>query len=128
MARWYGSVDNRLEENRMLVSEIKVGTGMTEYSWSDRHPYEVVAVKDQKHVSVRRMSHKASDNGKPKKMGHQDWDIKSDPSAPILNLAKRGNYWYEVHKYTDDDGKARTAYYRKNVTFGKAEYYYDCEF
>ena len=54
MARkWYGSIDNRLNENRQFCDKIEVGTGMTEYSWSDSHAYEVTRVKDQKHVWVR---------------------------------------------------------------------------
>lgn len=46
--KWYGSLNNRLEENKMFCEEIKVGTGLTEYFYSDRHPYEVVKVIDQK--------------------------------------------------------------------------------
>lgn len=127
MARWYGSIDNRLDENRMLVNEIKVGTGMTEYLWSDRHPYEVVAVKDQKHVTVRRLNHTA-DKTKELGMGHQNWVLVSDPNAPTMDLVKRGDYWYKVYGWVDDDGKAHKGYDRRNVTFGKAEYYYDWEF
>lgn len=127
MSRWYGSLENRLEENRMFVNEIKVGTGMTEYSWSDRYPYEVVAVKDQKHVTVRPMRHK-HDDSKEMYMGHQDWILSSDPSASTMDLVKRGNYWYRVYGWTDDDGKAHKGYDRKNVSFGRAEYHYDWEF
>ena len=35
--KWYGSINNRIEENRMFCDVIEVGTGVTEYSWSDRH-------------------------------------------------------------------------------------------
>ena len=55
---WYGSLNNRLEENRMFCEQIEVGTGMTEYHYSDRDAYEVVAVKDQKHVTVRKYDHR----------------------------------------------------------------------
>ena len=44
--KWYGSLNNRIEENRMFTDEIKVGTGVTKYSWSDRDAYEVVEVED----------------------------------------------------------------------------------
>ena len=46
----YGNLMNRMEEGRQFVDEIKVGDGVTEYSYSDRHPYEVIEVKDQKHI------------------------------------------------------------------------------
>lgn len=153
---WYGSLQNRLEENRQWCNEIKVGTGMTEYMWSDRHPYEVVAVKDQKHVSVREMGHKPSD----KNTGFMnEWELFSDESKPIFEMAKRGNYWYfvttitseilEEYEKADTNEKVRIGlflahndvdveklrekgtirkYHRANVSFGKAEYYYDYEF
>ena len=53
-----GSISNRLEENRMFCDVIEVGTGMTEYSYTDRHAYEVVEVVDQKHIKVREYDHK----------------------------------------------------------------------
>jgi len=52
--RLYGNVINRIEENRMACDRIEVGTPMTEYFWSDRHVWEVIAVKDQTHVTVRK--------------------------------------------------------------------------
>lgn len=146
----YGSLQNRIEENRTFCDLIEVGTGVTEYSWSDRHPYEVVAVKDQKHVSVRAMDHRhvgdtPMDNS---------WELISDESAPIRHLVKRGKYWYwestltleDYEKVKDnfeeclrlavagydlekvkEDGKF-TKRYRANVSFGVASYYYDYEF
>lgn len=114
--RMYGSVQNRFEENRMLVDEIRVGTGMTEYMWSDRHPYEVVGVKDQKHVQVRRLGYKYIGT----QFADNQWELFQDPAQPIRNMVKRGDYWYWQHA----DG-TRT---RVNVTFGKAEKYHDYEF
>lgn len=152
---WYGSLNNRLEENRQFVDTIEVGTGVTEYSWSDRHPYEVVEVKDQKHVSVRELDHKHVGEAMT-----NDWELSSNESNPVLNMTKRGNYWYWTVTVTAKDladfeaaedeterincmiwlcnngfdsdvirekGK-QTKYHRANVSFGKAEYYYDYEF
>lgn len=152
---WYGSVNNRLEENRMFCKEIEVGTGMTEYSWSDRHAYEVVEVKDQKHVSVREYDHKhigenCMDN---------NWELISNEKNPLKVLTKRGNYWYWTTVITDailanlesEDAEQRmrtqlfmaynnidaetlkakkkvTRYTRANVSFGRADYYYDYSF
>jgi len=145
---WYGSLSNRLEENRMFCDEIKVGTGMTEYSWSDRHPYEVVEVTDQKHIKVRELDHKSI--GEPMT---NTWELFSNPDKPIRIMTKRGKYWYwtiivtkdilneidDIHvqlflaQNSIDIDKLKTKgkitkYHRANVSFGIAEYYYDYEF
>ena len=146
---WYGNLTNRLEENKMFCDEIKVGTGMTEYSYSDRHPYEVVEVIDQKHVKVRKMDHKHVGNDEM----DNNWELVSNENNSVRALTKRGNYWYwtvvvtrdildnidkietqlflchnniEVDKLKEK-GKI-TRYHRANVSFGKADYYYDYEF
>lgn len=153
---WYGSLQNRLEENKQFCDEIKVGTGMTEYSYSDRHAYEVIEVRDQKHVTVRELDHK--------KVGDlpmsNDWELVSNENNYCMNLTKRGKYWYNTVTITSDvldemdsteDDNRRislmlflahndvdrevlrekgkvTRYHRVNVSFGVAEYYYDYEF
>lgn len=156
MAKWYGSLNNRVDENRQFCDEIKVGTGMTEYFWSDRHAYEVVAVKDQKHVSVREYDHKRPDDKKDYSYSN-DWVLVSNEKNPVIDLVKRGKYWYTVTSITPEEakkifegndldkklwachcgfdlqeiiksGKKKTTYHRKNVSFGVADYYYDYEF
>ena len=148
MTKWFGSVTNRLEEDRMYCDTIEVGTGVTEYSWSDRHPYEVVAVKDQKHVSVRALDHEAAGP-----CYSNDWKLTSNPNNPVYDLVKRGNYWYWSTTVTLDElnsvkspydllpicvngfdpdvirakGK-QTKLKRARVSFGVAEYYFDYEF
>lgn len=154
MARtWYGNLNNRLEENRQFCDEIKVGSGMTEYLYSDRHAYEVVAVKDQKHVTVRMLDAKHVGEAFENK-----WELTSNKNNPTMEMAKRGNRWYRVSTVTADflDGcregtddyvekmlwlchngisvqqlkeKGKiTKYHVMNVSFGKADYYYDYEF
>lgn len=149
---WYGSINNRLEENRMFVSEIKVGTGVTEYLWSDRHPYEVTEVTDQKHVRIRRMKHSPAGEEYS-----NDWKIESDENASDFPIMKRGKYWYKVASCTPEEakeilesddvdskiwlchngfdaqeiiasGKTKRKYHRMNLSFGRAEYYYDYSF
>ena len=153
---WYGSINNRLEENKMFCKEIEVGTGMTEYSWSDRDAYEVVEVKDQKHVAVREYDHKLKGGAYS-----NDWELISNENKPIRWLTKRGNYWYwtviidksVAERATDESLSAddrieamlflghnnltpayfeshdkATRYHRANVSFGVADYYYDYEF
>lgn len=152
--KWYGSLNNRLEENRMFCEEITVGTGVTEYSYSDRHAYEVIEVKDQKHVKIREYE-------AIKKEGSGDytneWELVSNEKGPVFELVKRGNYWYSVVTITPEEakkiyegddiqakiwachnnfnlqeiiekGKNKSKYWKMNLSFGKAEYYYDYEF
>lgn len=152
---WHGSLNNRLEENRMFCETIEVGTGVTEYSWSDRHPYEVVEVTDQKHVKVRELDHKHIGNLEM----DNSWELISNENNPERMLTKRGNYWYWTTVVTDaildnlesEDANIRinvmlfmahnnideetlrakkkvTRYHRANISFGIADYYYDYEF
>lgn len=143
---WYGNLTNRLEENKQFCKEIKIGTGATEYHYSDRTPYEVVAVKDQKHVTIRRLDHKLKGEAYS-----NNWELISNEKEPTIDLVKRGDYWYTEKTATIEDlessdfnrrlwvrmnfdcdkikqkGK-QTKYNKINISFGKAEYYYDYEF
>lgn len=147
--KWYGSLQNRLEENKSYCEEITVGTGMTEYSWSDRHAYEVTRVIDQKHVYVREYDHRKKEGAE---WYSNSWELVSNPDRPELYITKRGNYWYwtttlYAHELEGLDMRAlmrlevagfdldkvrtkgkQTKYTRVNVTFGVADYYYDYEF
>lgn len=60
--KWFGSLTNRLDEGHTFTDEIKVGTGVTEMCYSDRHAYEVVKVIDDKHLLIRRCDAKRIDN------------------------------------------------------------------
>lgn len=144
--KWYGSVNNRIEENQQFCNEITVGTGMTEYYWSDTRAYEVVEVVDQKHVYVREYDHKLKGGAYS-----NDWELISNENRPVSYLTKRGKYWYWTLTVTPDmiddtwesdlflaqhgiiredllkRGKV-TRYARANVSFGIARYYYDYEF
>ena len=150
--RWYGSINNRLEENKMFCDEIKVGTGVTEYSWSDRHAYEVIAVKDQKHVTIREYDAKHIGAAFENK-----WELVSNENNATYDMVKRGKYWYSMNVCTPElakqilengdihekmwlcnngfdaqeiiaSGKAKTKYHRWNISFGVADYHYDYEF
>lgn len=142
----YGSLLNRLEENKMYCKEIKEGTGMTEYSYSDRNAYEVVKVINQKHVFVREYNHKHIGKGS---MDNQ-WELISDTNNPIKELKFRYNKWNWVTKISPniditkihvigskiwdaidkakETNKEQEVYHPTNVSFGIAEYYYDYEF
>lgn len=151
----YGSLNNRLEENRMFCDVIEVGTGMTEYSYTDRHAYEVVEVTDQKHIKVREYDHKHKGDFEMS----NNWELVSNENNPVRAMTKRGKYWYwttiitsdimeeynkgdaETKMYISlflaqngvsiDDFKTKkkiTRYRRANVSFGVASYYFDYEF
>ena len=80
---WYGSLNNRIDERRRSAPP-EVGMGATEYLWSDRHAYEVIAVKDDRHVTVRRYKAIRTDNH-----GMSDWQdyrFESDPEGVVRNL------------------------------------------
>jgi len=153
--KWYGNIDNRLDEGKQFVEEIKVGDGVTEYHYSDRDAYEVVAVKDQKHISIREYDHKHIGEG-----FQNNWELISNENNRVIDLVKRGNYWYTKNTATIDDlnryNKAdyanddisffnwffysgfnaetimkkgsQTKYNRMNISIGVADYYYDYEF
>lgn len=87
--KWYGSVNNRLEEGKQFVKEIKVGDGVTEYSYSDRDAYEVIEVRDQRHITIREYDHKLK--GEP---FTNDWELISNPNNRTIDLVKRGANWY----------------------------------
>ena len=156
--KFYGNITNRLEEGRQFVDEIKVGDGVTEYSWSDRDAYEIIAVKDQKHFTMRKLD--AIHVGEA---FENKWELKSNENNPEYEIAKRGKAWYYVITFTadmipeqqyDENGnytdkylnailglaynnssieelreKGKITRYRKaNISIGKADYYYDYEF
>lgn len=154
--KWFGSLNNRLEEGKQFVDEIRVGDGVTEYFYSDRRPYEVIAVNDQKHITIRGLDHKhigdcPMDN---------NWELYSNEENATYDLMKRGNNWYIKQEATlddwnkakadqekgdlnlilwfcnngfngkklEEDGKTQRRYQKMNISIGKAEYYYDYSF
>lgn len=115
----YGSLNNRLEENKMYCKEIKVGTGMTKYSYSDREAYEVVMVNDQTNVFVRRYDHKAV--GEPMT---NSWQLISNEDNPVIELKFKNGVWYQVIEYTKELWLNNAKDMAKEKT-EKVELYYD---
>lgn len=93
----YGNIYNRIGENKMYCDRIEVGTGVTEYQWSDRHPYEVVKVIDQTHIYIRELDHKLKGSAYS-----NDWELISNPSNPLIELKKHKNIWCQVLTYTKE--------------------------
>ena len=144
MSKWYGSLNNRCDENKQFVKEIKVGVGVTEYGWSDRHPYEVTKVIDQKHFFIRPMNYKRTDSNGMSDC--QDYEYSSNLEAKEIEIVRRYNAWYRVERLTKDDkyakykaltenqrkkleeGKEIKKYYKMSISIGVMERYYDYSF
>ena len=96
--KFYGSLQNRLVEGRDFTDgNIKVGTGVTEVLYSDRHAYEVIAVNDQNHFTIRRM--KAIATGESMS---NDWNLESDPTQPTCDIERINGIFYKVNYLTKD--------------------------
>ena len=93
----YGSLENRIMENKQFCKVIEVGTGATEFCYTDSHAYEVTKVETQEHIWVRRLNAKRADkNGMS---DCQDYEFTSDPTSPQIEIVKRRGYWYKIHTY-----------------------------
>lgn len=147
--KWYGSLTNRLNENCYFngtFNNLKIGTPCTEYLYSDRIPYEVVKVDNQKHIWIRELdAERIDDNGMS---DCQSYGYKSNINNPIkeLELTKFG--WKEVIRYNKElyeklikkqgyvlwgdeivnkvlNNKEVKRSSKINISFGIAQYYYD---
>ncbi len=138
--KFYGSISNRLEENKIFCEEIKEGTQATEFFYSDRKPFEVVKVLGNNHFLMRELDHEAA--GEPMS---NCWNLKSNPANKERELKKWRGAWCWVNYYTREsiknavildrkiidkvnkDGRA-ASYTKTAMSFGFAEYYYDYGF
>ena len=126
----YGSLINLVcanQSQKELPADLKIGTGATELMWSDRNPFEVVAIKKNKkgeveQLIVRAMDHKPGPNHKG--VGCNDWILTSDMDGERVVLRfrkgtkKRAAGWYAK----SDNG------WGSRFLIGHAEYYYDWSF
>lgn len=101
----------------MLVFEIKEGTLLTEYCDSDRIPYEVVGVINDKHLIVRELSHKKKENS-------EEFELFSDKKNPPKHLVYRYNAWYWQYKVT----LTKEKFSKANIKFNISEYYHNYSF
>lgn len=115
MATWYGSLENRLME-RSKQPEPVVGMGVTQCLWSDRHAFEIIEVKDSRHITIRRMAHKCKD------YYAGDWEVWSDPTQQDIRQlfkTKKGQWRERIGK----NGLGDTRF-----SVGKADEYEDPSF
>ena len=119
MARLYGSLNNRLEENHNYTGrELKAGDDITMYYWSDRHCYYITKVINQKRIFVKKYE-VVADREKVGGQGHQNWlyfkttkecneylkkyfpnDNRSDIETREEEWVYRYGGWYEAMRYT----------------------------
>lgn len=95
--KFYGSLQNRFEEGKNFIGEIKVGTGVTEYGYSDRKPYEVIEVRSQKNIVIRAMDYERTDNNGMSDA--QEYKYISNENNPTYELVLRNNVWYKVREF-----------------------------
>lgn len=120
--KWYGSVENRIEEGKNYSGkDIYVGMGVTEYQWSDRHPYEVTQVFDQKHICIRRMEAKVVKGSCQD--GSAEYEYERNSKRPEIELKKYKDGWYDLRD--NGNGKKIKGYSRYSLSFGVMEEYYD---
>lgn len=119
--KWYGNLTNRLEEGKQY-EDIKVGTDITMYLWSDRNCYYVTEVIDEKHIKVKSWV-VIADRTKPGGPGHQNWVyfkthkeasdylksfglegyIDEDYESEEETWVYRYNKWQKMHRFTEEN-------------------------
>lgn len=92
MSKWFGSLENRLEEGK-TYGEIKIGTGVTEMLYSDRNPYEVVEIIDNKHLMIRPMDYKRISGSEQD--GSAEYEYFSDIKATPIKIFNSKYGWRE---------------------------------
>ena len=120
--KWYGNIINRIEEGKS-IPEIKPGTDITMYYWSDRTCYYVVDVENQNRIKVRQY-HVCADHDQPGGMGHQNWMYFK--TADEMNDYLR-KYFPDTYREHEEEPEPETWVYRYNkwkqeVTYTKENY------
>ena len=117
--KWYGSLNNRVMENSR-GAQPEVGMGVTQCLWSDRHPWEIIAVKDERHITIRRLDAKRTDHSGFSEC--QEYEYTSNENNPVYELFKnkKGRWVIRIGKNGVDNSYG---WY-----IGVAEEYYDFTF
>lgn len=119
MGQWYGSIDNRIME-RSAGDKPVVGMGVTQCLWSDRVPWEIIEVKDDRHLSIRQLGYRrVDDNGFSE---CQEYEYYQDEALPVSRLFKDKNGRW-VERIGKNGVDRSSGWY-----IGKAERYYDFTF
>lgn len=131
MSKFYGSINNRLQENCKGETPV-VGMGVTELQYTDRAPYEVIEVINEKKIRVRELGFKRIDSNGMSDC--QDYEFFSKPDGEVKTLVLRNGRWRDLLKeerYLGDD-KWEVIETKKlgcnGWYVGRAERYYDFSF
>lgn len=117
MSRWYGSLNNRVAE-MCKQPKPEVGMGVTEMCWSDRHPYEIVNVIDDRHIEIRKLDTKRIDSNGMSEC--QDYEYSSNEDNPTVKL-----FLTKQNKWRERIGRRLGC---NTFVIGYAEKYYDYSF
>lgn len=118
VTRWYGSLQNRLYE-RTEQPEPEVGMGATEMWYSDRTPYEITEVIDERHIKVRQLDWKRKDDNGLSEI--QEYEYASNVFMPQITL-------YKTKKGEWRERIGRNGLGGNRFVIGFAERYYDFSF
>jgi hypothetical protein len=121
--KFYGCLTNRLEEGKQFVDEIKVGTGVTEYHYSDRKPFEVIDVINQKHIIIRALDYIRIDNNGMSDA--QTYEYISNEKNAKYELVLRNNVWYKVIEVNKENWLKRAEQLVQENSFRKIESAYN---
>ena len=91
--RWEGSLQNRLME-LWKTPEPVVGMGVTECQWSDRTPWEIIQVIDDRHIIVRELDAKRVDRNGLSEMQEYEYSSNPENRTAKLFMTKQG-HWRE---------------------------------
>lgn len=114
------------------ISKPEVGMGVTEISYSDRYPFEVIEILNDKRIKVREMEAERTDtNGMS---DCQEYNYKPNPDGEVKTLVLRNGKWRDLVKdyFNDENGKLIERETRRLGCscwrIGKAEKYRDFSF
>ena len=117
MKAMYGSVQNRIMENVKTIKP-EVGMGATECLWSDRNPFVIVEVKDDRHIVVRALDWKRIDSNGMSESQEYEYTSNENNATKQLFLTKQG-------KWREREGRRLVG---NGWYIGSAERYYDFTF
>lgn len=116
MSNWYGSVNNRVMERATSPVPV-VGMGVTQCYWSDREPWEIIEVKDERHIVIRKLdTNRVDKNGMSE---CQDYEYISNELNEVKRLYKTSSGKW-VERIGRNGVDKSTGWY-----VGYAEKYYD---
>ena len=111
----------------------EVGMGVTELLWSDRDPWEVIEVVNDKKIRIRELGYKRTDNDGISE--HQEYEFFPNPDGDVKTLVLRNGKWRDLKKkYVNDaNGKlvlveTRSLGRGSQWLIGSAERYFDPSF